>query len=266
MVYTEGMTFNFRHARSAILSAPRQACRENRTAMLRKYRIKPLAGAILMALSAVSWGDIYKYEDLEGNMVYSDRPMKGHYRLLGKSDTPGDGVTVTLGHYQLRWAWDEAETWVKQGQRSPGRIDIASSNVNARKYKSLIDAAARQAGLDKNLLHAVVLAESAYDPRALSPAGAAGLMQLMPATAERYGVTDRYNPAQSLQGGAAYLSDLLELFNNDIRLAVAAYNAGENAVVRYGRKIPPYRETQNYVRKVMSFYTANLGDQISMRD
>ncbi len=254
------MTFRFRPIRP--LSAPRSP----RPRLARRSGVPPLLAATLLVLSAAVSADIYKYEDLEGNLVYSDRPMKGHYRLLGKTDTADDSPTVALGHYQLKWAWDEAEQWAKQGRRSSGRIDLASSNANARKYTPLIDATARRIGLDRNLLHAVILAESAYDPKALSPAGAAGLMQLMPATAERFGVSDRYDAVQNLRGGATYLRHLLELFDYNMRLALAAYNAGENAVMRYGHKIPPYRETQNYVRKVIAFYESSLGDQVSMRD
>ena len=109
------------------------------------------------------------------------------------------------------------------------------------------------------LIHAVVRAESAYRSDALSSKGAMGLMQLMPATAKRYGVNDRSDPAQNLRGGSEYLRDLLVMFENDLQLALAAYNAGENAVIRYGRQIPPYPETQNYVRKVIGFYNSMKG-------
>jgi soluble lytic murein transglycosylase-like protein len=100
----------------------------------------------------------------------------------------------------------------------------------------------------------VVQAESAYNSKAVSTAGAMGLMQLMPATAERYGVADVWDPRQNLNGGARYLRDLLDMFKNNLKLALAAYNAGESAVMKYGNRIPPYPETQNYVRKVIDFY------------
>jgi soluble lytic murein transglycosylase-like protein len=87
-----------------------------------------------------------------------------------------------------------------------------------------------------------------------SYAGAVGLMQLMPATAKRYGVKNRRNPAQNISGGTRYLKDLLKMFNSNLKLAVAAYNAGENAVIKYRNSIPPYRETRNYVKKVLRFY------------
>ena len=108
-------------------------------------------------------------------------------------------------------------------------------------------------GLDANLVHAVVTMESAYDPRATSSKGAVGLMQLMPGTAERYGVYDREDPEDNLSGGVRYLKDLLKQFQS-LHLALAAYNAGEGAVQKYGNKIPPYPETQNYVRKVIKHY------------
>ncbi len=107
--------------------------------------------------------------------------------------------------------------------------------------------------LDRNLIHAVVRVESAYDPYAVSRAGAVGLMQLMPATAKRYGVRDSRNPHQNVRAGVLHLRNLLLQFN-DVVLALAAYNAGENAVIQYGYKVPPYPETQNYVRKVLAFY------------
>ncbi len=106
------------------------------------------------------------------------------------------------------------------------------------------------------LLHAVIRAESAYQPNALSHAGACGLMQLMPATAKRFKVQNIWDPAENIEGGATYLRFLMDLFGNDLRLALAGYNAGENAVKRYDNQIPPYSETQNYVRKVLQFLWA----------
>ena len=102
---------------------------------------------------------------------------------------------------------------------------------------------------------AVITIESAYDPNAISRAGAVGLMQLMPATAKRYGVINRHNPVANLSGGTRYLKDLLIRFDSNLELALAGYNAGENAVEKYGNKVPPYDETQQYVRKVMELYS-----------
>ena len=109
-------------------------------------------------------------------------------------------------------------------------------------------------GLPKSLIHAVITAESAYDTEAVSRAGAVGLMQLMPGTAKRYGVKNRRNPYENVNGGTKYLRDLLVMFDNNLRLALAAYNAGEGAVKKYNNKIPPYKETQNYVKKVITYY------------
>jgi len=128
-------------------------------------------------------------------------------------------------------------------------------------YNPLIQDVATSTDLEPELLHAIIQVESAYNPKAVSPKGAVGLMQLMPATAKRFGVTDRTDPAFNVYGGARYFNYLLTLFNNNKRLALAGYNAGENAVIRYGNKIPPYRETQNYVKKVMKLYLA-LRDQM----
>ena len=103
-------------------------------------------------------------------------------------------------------------------------------------------------------MHAIITVESWYNPNAVSRAGAIGLMQLMPETAKRYGVINRRDVKESINGGSRYLSDLLRMFNNNIRLALAAYNAGENAVKKYDNTVPPYRETKNYVEKVIKYY------------
>ena len=121
-------------------------------------------------------------------------------------------------------------------------------------YNALIDQTAATFGLEPALLHAVISVESGYNPAAVSKRGATGLMQLMPETAKRYGVSNLLDPAQNIEAGARYLTDLMHLFNNDMSLALAAYNAGENAVIRNGNRIPPYAETVAYVPKVVGFY------------
>jgi soluble lytic murein transglycosylase-like protein len=126
-------------------------------------------------------------------------------------------------------------------------------NSHAR-YASQIQAAAMANNIEAALIRAVISVESGYNPAAVSRAGAVGLMQLMPETAKRYNVTDRHDPEQNIHGGAQYLHDLLRMFNYDMRLTIAAYNAGEQAVMKYGNRIPPYRETLAYVPKVMKFY------------
>jgi soluble lytic murein transglycosylase-like protein len=106
----------------------------------------------------------------------------------------------------------------------------------------------------------MIQVESNYNPRAVSPKGARGLMQLMPETASRYGVRSIFDPRENIDGGVRYLKDLLALFNSDLRLAIAAYNAGENAVQRFNG-IPRYTETQNYVKKVLALYNGETSYQ-----
>lgn len=129
--------------------------------------------------------------------------------------------------------------------------------VSGRRGKAQFDALVRRAAeryqLQPELIHAVILAESAYDPQAVSHAGAVGLMQLMPATARHYGVKDRRDPAQNIDGGVRYLRDLLTRFER-LPLAIAAYHAGETAVAKYGNQVPPYASTQAYVRNVLAYY------------
>ena len=112
---------------------------------------------------------------------------------------------------------------------------------------------ARETAVSPKLISAVIRAESGYDPRARSPKGAVGLMQLMPETAQRFGVRNIQDPAQNIRGGALYLKWLLDYFRGDLRLALAGYNAGEAAVVRAGYRIPPIAETVSYVPKVLWF-------------
>ena len=114
-------------------------------------------------------------------------------------------------------------------------------------------------GVDPYLVYCVMRQESGFRLGATSPVGAAGLMQLMPGTAARYGVSNPYDPAQSIRGGTRYLADLLRLFGGRVDLALAGYNAGEGAVMKYGRRVPPYRETQNYVRTIGSRYAQSGG-------
>ena len=137
------------------------------------------------------------------------------------------------------------------------RVDVVKStklSARAHAYAPQVDAAAAEYKVDSALLHAVISVESGYNASALSPKGAQGLMQLMPGTARRYDVADPFDPQENIRGGAKYLRDLLSQFDNKLDLAVAAYNAGENAVLKYGKKIPPYPETQAYVPKVLRLY------------
>jgi soluble lytic murein transglycosylase-like protein len=119
---------------------------------------------------------------------------------------------------------------------------------------NLIRLNGKRYGVDPYLIYCVIRQESGFRAGATSPVGAAGLMQLMPGTAARYGVSNAYDPAQSIRGGTRYLADLLRLFGGRVDLALAGYNAGEGAVMKYGRRVPPYAETQNYVRTIGARY------------
>ncbi len=137
-----------------------------------------------------------------------------------------------------------------------------AQHPNVARYATLIDANARTQGLDPSLVKAMIAVESAFEPQAVSPKGALGLMQIMPATGERYGVSANarrtveqqlFDPATNLRIGTRYLRDLLQRFDQDLSLALAAYNAGEGAVEQYARTIPPYPETRDYVALVQQF-------------
>lgn len=184
-----------------------------------------------LVLPAVALADVYKYRDARGHIHLTDKPMRG-MKLMQR--------------YRI-------STGRRIKNSKPG-ASLAKLHKRRDQLAPLINQAATASQLRPALVHAVVRAESAYRSDAVSSKGAVGLMQLMPGTAERYGVSDRNDPAQNLRGGTEYLRDLLKMFDNDLQLALAGYNAGENAVIRYGYKIPPYDETQGYVRKVIRFY------------
>lgn len=131
------------------------------------------------------------------------------------------------------------------------------------KYDQLIAQSAARNGVDPNLMIAVMRQESGFNSRARSYKGASGLMQLMPGTAQRFGVTNIFDPAQNIEGGARYLRFLLDSFNGDVNLVLAGYNAGENAVVNSGYRVPRYRETQNYVRSISARYDASKNRTVS---
>jgi soluble lytic murein transglycosylase-like protein len=131
--------------------------------------------------------------------------------------------------------------------------------TGSAKVDGMIRLNARRYGIDPYLVFCVMTQESHFNVGATSPAGALGLMQLMPGTAARYGVANPYDPAQNIMGGTHYLSDLLKLFGGRVDLALAGYNAGEGAVMKYGNRVPPYSETQNYVRTIGTRYTQNTG-------
>ncbi len=187
---------------------------------------------LLWAITAgIAQADIYRYVDADGTVHFTNVPQDSRFKVYLKEKHKRNPVTETLAS------------------------EIRHYDAKARaRYAKPIEDAARATRLEPALIHAVISAESGYNPLALSRKGAAGLMQLMPETARRYGVKNRLDPAQNISGGARYLRDLIRLFNNDLHLAVAAYNAGENAVLRAGNRIPPYQETMTYVPRVMTYY------------
>jgi len=191
---------------------------------------------VFVFFSQSAAAEIYKYLDRQGRVYFTNRPV---------------------GPAGSRLVWQSGSKKPQKKGAGRSRINTAAMDQNRRRFSSLIDVVAKENKLRPELLHAVIRAESSYDPKAQSRAGAIGLMQLMPGTAKRYGVENSWNPKQNLRGGARYLSDLLKMFEFDLRLALAAYNAGENAVIKYGNSIPPYPETQTYVSRVLGFYQAS---------
>ena len=173
--------------------------------------------------------DVYRYTAPNGRVYYTDQPRHKKYRLVSRS------------------------------KRAFHRVAYKHLKKNKLRYAPIIRKAAAKHGVDSKLVHAVIHAESAYDAQAVSSAGAVGLMQLMPATARQYGADNREDPTQNIFAGTRYLKHLLGLFDNNLALSVAAYNAGENAVKKYKNQIPPYPETQKYVKKVLKFYRNSLG-------
>jgi soluble lytic murein transglycosylase-like protein len=183
-----------------------------------------LALALLLILTAVPGyvaADIYKYEDETG--------------VIHLTNVPTDATKK----YTLI-------------MREPRVIFNRKIARDINKFDPIITKSAQKHGMDPALIKAVIKAESNFNHQAVSPKGARGLMQLMPATASSLQVDDSFHPEKNIDGGVRYLRYLIRLFNGDLRLALAAYNAGEKAVMRYGG-IPPYRETQDYVQRVLSY-------------
>lgn len=196
----------------------------------RKYTVGWIAAAMLMAYVPPCHADIYRYVDGDGNVHFTNVPEDSRFKLYLATQKDPSPVANTITHRYRPYP-----------------------PADRKKYHAHVIAAARAFQLEPALIHAVISAESGYNPLARSPKGAKGLMQLMPDTARRYGVDNPLDPKQNIEGGSAYLRDLLTLFGNDLKLALAAYNAGEGAVKEYGH-IPPYRETTQYVPKVLSYY------------
>ena len=197
-----------------------------------------LAVVALALTGSLAAADIYRIVDEDGRVTFTNI----HPRKLPRGSTR----TLVL------------KSKSSAHRRARNAFNLASMRRNRELFEPIIRSAAQRHKVDPKLVHAVIRAESAYNPKAVSHKGAVGLMQLMPQTADRYGVTDSADPQQNINGGVNYLSDLLALFPWDIRLVVAAYNAGEQNVIKYGNRIPPFKETQHYVAKVMEFYGSDF--------
>ena len=181
----------------------------------------------LLSITATARADFFQYTDEDGTVHITNVPTSAKYK----------------------WMMKERPSSVL----SP--MNPAFKNVTRMRFDEMITSAAEKYGIDPTLVKAIVKAESDFDQYAVSKKGATGLMQLMPETASRMGVRNIHDPEENVEGGIKYLSKLLNMFNWQVPLAVAAYNAGENAVLKYGT-VPPYAETQTYVKRVLEYYNA----------
>jgi len=189
-----------------------------------------LVALIAVGTSHSCQSAIYACVDANGNLIVSDKQEDARFK-----------------HFDPKQSRQAFRPGV--GQYNPmSSVDTTQSH----QYNDIIRAVAEETGVDAHLLHAVIQVESGYNAKAVSPKGAQGLMQLIPSTAGRFGVDQIDDPVSNIRGGARYLKNLLSLFNNDLNLTLAAYNAGEGAVQKYNNTIPPYPETQSYVDRVLS--------------
>ena len=216
--------------------------------------LPPAADALERCRTGRAGGD-----DILGAVVQQPVANAGRYRLVDD----GQYRLVETAAFRLvddaQYRLNGAPSCLPPVNRHAGLPGLPGGNyqpgsaMRAGVYHALIRAAAQAEGLQPELLHAVITVESGYNPRARSPKGAQGLMQLMPGTAARFSVRNAYDPAQNIAGGSRYLSLLLREFD-DLKLALAAYNAGEEAVRRHRNNIPPYPETRAYVKQVLHHY------------
>ncbi|HDQ02978.1 MAG TPA: lytic transglycosylase [Deltaproteobacteria bacterium] len=175
----------------------------------------------VLSSAPVCFADIYKYIDEEGVLHLTNVPS-----------IPNARYVLVLKEKRVHF----------------------KSDIDINKYDHIISNISKKFKVDPALIKAVIKAESNFDHKAVSPVGAQGLMQLMPATAYALQVEDVFIPENNIEGGVRYLRYLLNTYKNDLTLALAAYNAGETAVARYNNNVPPFRETQNYIRRVLSYY------------
>ena len=182
---------------------------------------------LLVAMTAAPvLADIYKYEDEEGVLHFTDAPTDKRFKIFMRD--------------------------LKKDQKLRTSFRLAGCARNPEEFEPIINSCALEYGVNKSLVKAVIHAESGYNPSAVSPKGAQGLMQLMPKTAQGLKVANSFDPADNIRGGVRYLRFLLDTFKGDETLALAAYNSGLSKVAKYGG-IPPYEETRNYVAKVLNY-------------
>ena len=185
-----------------------------------KNLLVPALAAIVFGVAIPARAQIYTWRDANGNLVLSDVPKGG----VRKSYAVANAESVRTTRFV--------------------------SATKTAEYDDLIREHARLNGVRVDLVKAVIQVESAYNPYARSPKGALGLMQLMPSTAQLFGVLNPFNPIENVRAGVAYLRQLLDRYGDNEQLALAAYNAGPGAVDRHGQNVPPYKETQNYVARI----------------
>lgn len=196
---------------------------------------RALLAFCLILASLTARADVYKFVSASGEIYFTQPAFKKR------------PIEEFTGKHRYRSKLPTGFT--------PGGMTVAYSNSpSGASYDAWVQTAALDHGLDPKLIHAVIQTESAYNPFAISSKGAQGLMQLMPSTAERFGVINPMDAEENIAGGTHYLKTLLNQFDSDLELALAAYNSGENNVIRHGNKVPPFSETQKYVRKVLDLY------------
>ncbi len=177
--------------------------------------------AVQILVTSNAYADIYKYVDEDGVLHLTNVPS-----------VPNAKYVLILKEKRVHF----------------------KSDIDINKYDHIIAKAAKKYKVDEALIKAIIKAESNFNHEAISPVGAQGLMQLMPATAYALQVEDVFQPENNIEGGVRYLRYLLNTYRGDLRLALAAYNAGETAVAKYSNNVPPFRETRNYINRVMSYY------------
>jgi len=188
---------------------------------------------------AANAGNMYIYKDKGGQVLLTNVNPSGNFDKFTKK--------VKVTYYKDSKMYDSGSSSNSYGSST------ASNSGSRNAYDGYIRASAERHGVDPGLMKAMMHTESAFNPNARSPVGAQGLMQLMPATARRFKVSNPWNPADNIEGSAKYIAWLMRRFNNNVEYAIAGYNAGEGNVDKYGG-IPPFKETRNYVQKVMSRY------------